>query len=97
MKFKGIDSSTGIIIIIIGITALFQPRPSLEASASYPYSLQHSSSFSPPTSWHPPSRLLLILVLVFPFAFFLLQLQQELFLQGSAPPVELHVPSILGG
>jgi hypothetical protein len=28
-----------IIIIIIGTTALFQPRLSLEVSASYPYSL----------------------------------------------------------
>jgi hypothetical protein len=45
-----------IIIIIIGTTALSQPRPSLEASASCPYSLQHSSSFSPPTSWQHPSR-----------------------------------------
>jgi hypothetical protein len=41
-----------IIIIIIGTTALSEPRSSLEASASCPYSLQHSSSFSPPTSWH---------------------------------------------
>jgi hypothetical protein len=39
-----------IIIIIIGTTAHFEPRPSSEASASCPYSLQHSSSFSPPTS-----------------------------------------------
>jgi hypothetical protein len=31
---------------------LFEPRPSSEASASYQYSLQHSSNFSPPTSWH---------------------------------------------
>jgi hypothetical protein len=37
-----------IIIIIIGTTALSEPRPSLEASASCPYSLLHSSSFSPP-------------------------------------------------
>jgi hypothetical protein len=36
-----------IIIIIIGTTALSEPRPTLEASASCPYSLQHSSSFSP--------------------------------------------------
>jgi hypothetical protein len=43
------------IIIIIGTTALSEPRPSLEASASCPYSLQHFSSFSPPTSWHHPS------------------------------------------
>jgi hypothetical protein len=39
------------VIIIIGTTTLFEPRPSLEASASCPYSLQQSSSFSPPTSW----------------------------------------------
>jgi hypothetical protein len=45
-----------IIIIIIGTTALSEPRPSLEASASSPYSLQDSSSFSPPTSWHHSSR-----------------------------------------
>jgi hypothetical protein len=31
-----------IIIIIIGTKALSEPRPSLEASASCPYSLQHS-------------------------------------------------------
>ena len=37
-----------IIIIIIGTTAPFEPRPSSEASASCPYSLQHSSNFSPP-------------------------------------------------
>jgi hypothetical protein len=37
-----------IIIIIIGTTTLSEPRPSLEASASCPYSLKHSSSFSPP-------------------------------------------------
>ena len=37
-------------IIIIGTTAPFEPRPSSEASASCPYSLQHSSNFSPPTS-----------------------------------------------
>ena len=36
------------IIIIIGTTAPFEPRPSSEASASCPYSLQHSSNFSPP-------------------------------------------------
>jgi hypothetical protein len=30
-----------IIIIIIGTKALSEPRPSLEASASCPYSLQH--------------------------------------------------------
>jgi hypothetical protein len=39
-----------IIIIIIGTTAQFEPRPSSEAYASHPYSLRHSSSFSPPTS-----------------------------------------------
>jgi hypothetical protein len=43
-----------IIIIIIGATARFGPRPSSEASASRPCSLQHSSSFSPPMSWHHP-------------------------------------------
>jgi hypothetical protein len=43
-----------IIIIIIGTTALFEPRPSSEASASRPYSLQHSSSFSP-TNFLAPS------------------------------------------
>jgi len=86
-----------IIIIIIGTTALFEPRSSLEVSVSCPYSLPHSSSFSPSTSWHPPSRRLPILVLAFPFAFFLLLLQQELFLPGSAPPVELRVLPVLGG
>jgi len=85
------------ITIIIRTTELFEPRPSLEASASCPYSLQHSSNFSHPTYWHPPSRRLPILVLSFPFAFFLLLLQQELFLPGSVPPVELRVLSILGG
>jgi hypothetical protein len=40
-----------IIIIIIGATAQFEPRPSSEASASRPCSLQHSSSFFPPMSW----------------------------------------------
>jgi len=45
-----------IIIIIIGATSRFEPRHSSEASASRPCSLQHSSSFSPPTSWHHPSR-----------------------------------------
>jgi hypothetical protein len=64
-----------IIIIIIGTAALSEPRSSLEASASCPYSLQHSSSFSPPTSWHHPTRPPPILVLVCPFAFFLLLLQ----------------------
>ena len=59
-----------IIIIIIGATALFEPRPSLEASASCLYSLQHSFSFSPPTSWHPRSHRLPILVLAFPFVSF---------------------------
>ena len=34
----------------------FGPRPSSEASASCPYSLQRSSSFSPSTFWHHPSR-----------------------------------------
>jgi hypothetical protein len=80
--------TTTIIIIIIGTTALFEPRLSLEASASCPYSLQHSSSFSPPTSWHLPSNRPPVMVLVCPFAFFLLLPQQELFLQGSVPPVE---------
>jgi hypothetical protein len=37
-----------IIIIIIGTTAPFEPRSSSEASASCPYSLHHSSNFSPP-------------------------------------------------
>jgi len=45
-----------IIIIIIGTTAHCEPRPSSESSTSCPYSLQHSSSFSPTTSWHHPSR-----------------------------------------
>jgi hypothetical protein len=43
-----------IIIINIGATAQFEPRPSSEASASRPCSLQHSSSFFPPMSWHHP-------------------------------------------
>ena len=78
-------------VVMIGTTAIFEPRPSLEASASFPYSLQDSSSFSPPPSWHLPSRRLPILVLAFTFAFLLLLLQQELFLPGFAPPVELRV------
>ena len=61
-----------IIIVIIGTTAHFEPRPSFEASASCPCSLQHSSNFSLPASWHLPSRRPPILVLVYPFAFFLL-------------------------
>jgi len=69
-----------IIIIIIGTTALFEPRPSSEASASSPYSLQHSTNFSPPTSWHLPSHHLPILVSACPFVFFLIPLQRELFL-----------------
>jgi hypothetical protein len=50
--------------------------------------LQHSSSFSLPSSWHLPSHHSPILVLVYPFAFFLLLLQRGLFLQGSVLPVE---------
>jgi hypothetical protein len=64
-----------IIIIILGTTALSEPRIFLEASASWTYSLQHSSSFSPPTFWYHPSRRPPILVLVCPFSFFLLLLQ----------------------
>ena len=45
-----------IIIIIIDTTAPFEPRPYSEASASCPYSLQHSSNFSPSTFWHLPSH-----------------------------------------
>ena len=67
-----------ITIIIIGTTAPFEPGPSSEASASCPYSLQHSSNFSPPTSWHLPSHHVPILVLACPFVFFLLPLQREL-------------------
>jgi len=48
-----------IIIIIIGTTAPLEPSPSSEASASCHYSLQHFSSFSPPTSWHLPSVMIL--------------------------------------
>src|SRR5215510_12353981 len=60
-KFKNFSSYVVIIIIIIiiiiiGTTAHFEPRPSSEASASRPYSLQHSSRFSLPPSWHHPSR-----------------------------------------
>ena len=69
-----------IIIIIIGTTAPFEPRPSSEASASCPYCLQHSSNFSPPTSWHLPSHHLPISVSACPSVFFLLPLQRELFL-----------------
>ena len=68
------------IIIIIGTTAPFEPRPSSEASASCPYPLQHSSNFSPPTSWHLPSHHLPISVSTCPSVFFLLPLQRELFL-----------------
>ena len=68
------------IIIIIGTTAPFEPRPSSEASASCPYSLQHSSNSSPPTSWHLPSHHLPILVSACPSVSFLLPLQRELFL-----------------
>jgi hypothetical protein len=64
-----------IIIVVTGTTALYEPRPSLEASARCPYSLQHSSNFSPPTSRHLPSRHPPILVLVCPFVSFLLPLQ----------------------
>jgi hypothetical protein len=77
-----------IIIIIIITTAQFEPRPSSEASASRPYSLLHSSSFSPPISWHHPSRRPPILVSVYPFTFFLLLLPPALFLQRSVPPVQ---------
>ena len=56
-----------IIIIIIGTTAPFEPRPSSEASASCLYSLQHTSNFYPPTSWHLPSHHLPILVTACPF------------------------------
>jgi len=59
---------------------LFEPRPSSEASASCPYSLQHSSNFSPPASWHLPSHHLPISVSACSSVFFLLPLQQELFL-----------------
>jgi hypothetical protein len=69
-----------IIIIIIGATARFEPRPSPEASASRPCSLQHSSSFSPLMSWHHPPRRPPILASAYPFAFFLLLLQPKLFL-----------------
>ena len=58
-------------IIIIGTTAPFERRPSSEASVSCLYSLQHSSNFSPPTSWHLPSHHLPILVLACPSVFFL--------------------------
>jgi hypothetical protein len=71
-----------LIIIIIGTTAHFEPRSSSEASASCSYSLQHSSSFSPLTSWHHPSRRPPILVLAYPFAFFLLLLQRILSLSA---------------
>jgi hypothetical protein len=66
-----------IIIIIIGTTALFEPRPSSEASASRPYSLHHSSSFSLPSSWHPPSRRPPIVVLAYPFALIFFKLVQQ--------------------
>ena len=56
-----------IIIIVVGTTAHFESRPSSEASASCPYSLQHSSNFSPPTSWRLPSHHLPIFVSVCPF------------------------------
>jgi len=55
-------------------------RASSAASASCPYSLQHSSNFSPPTSWHLPSHHLPISVSACPSVFFLLPLQRELFL-----------------
>ena len=45
-----------IIIIIIGTTARFEPRPSFEAFASCPSSLQRSSIFSLPASCRLPSR-----------------------------------------
>ena len=67
-----------IIIIIIGTTAPFEPRPSSEVSASCPYSLQRSSDFYPPTSSHLPSYHLPILVSACPSVFFLLPLQPEL-------------------
>jgi hypothetical protein len=82
------NACSAFIIIIIGTTAHSEPRPPFEASASCHCSLQHSSNFSPPASWHLPSRRPSILVLVYPFDFFLLLLQRGLFLQGSVPPVE---------
>jgi len=60
--------------------------PSSEASAGCPYSLHHSSNFSPPTSWHLSSHYLPISVLACPFVFFLLPLQRELFSWVSVPP-----------
>ena len=42
-----------VFIIIISTTAPFEPRPSSEASASCPYSLQHSSNFSSPNFMAP--------------------------------------------
>ena len=41
--------------IVTGTTTHFEPRPSLEVFTSCLYSVQHSSSFSPSTSWHHPS------------------------------------------
>ena len=57
-----------IIIIIIGTTSPFEPWPSSEAIAGCPCSLQHSSNFSPPTSWHLPSHHLPILVSACPLS-----------------------------
>ena len=54
-------------VVMIGTTAIFEPRPSLEASASFPYSFPHSPSFSPPSflasSITPSSHLSLGLLL----------------------------------
>jgi hypothetical protein len=77
-----------IIFIIIGTIALFESRPSSEASASRPYSLQYSSSFSPPTFWHNPSRRHPILVSAYPFAIFIPYYNQDsscmtLFIQSN--------------
>ena len=76
-----------IIIINSGTTAHFGPRPSSETFAIRPCLLRHSSNVFPPTSWHHPSLHLPILIQACPFAFFLLLLQQRLFLRGSGPPV----------
>jgi len=48
VRTKSLYTVIIIIIIIIGTTAPFESRSSSEASASCPYSLQHSSNFSPP-------------------------------------------------
>ena len=64
------DDGDVIIIIIIVTTARFEPRHSLEASASCLCPLQLFSNLCPLTSWRHPSPRRPILTLACPFTFF---------------------------